>query len=492
MRRLLVFLVVLASTGGHIARAGEPPNQHDPCAKAGKDSCGTTGKGSYRTYRYGVRWFGDYRGVVDGVDGGTFCIDLRYWYPSSSFDYEARSAAGLKNRDGKAISSTSLHRMSRALWRFGRSNDPDQQAAVMLYVHTLMGDGAPGEADPKALSASSRTTFAAVQRDASLYAGPYKVRAVVPDKLVSGKAAAATVEVLSASGRRVPNVGVALAVDGGTAPATVNTGSGTAKFAVTAGDAATLSVEARASSLPADLPQLYVPTKGESARNAQRVIAPLAASPKVTVQAAVRAQPALTTAISAQTTAPGSALTDTIHVTGLGQRAATIEASLYGPFASRDAIKCDGTPVWSGTVAATGDGDYVTDAFTVPAPGYYTYHEAIAASDTIEGVETACADAAETTIAPATPRGQYDRQRGADRARRAAHGHTRGDRVGHAPGDGQCRALGAVRDAGCDRVHRHAGLVGHGRGGRRRDVHDGAVHARERGLLRLPRVDRGL
>ena len=32
--------------------------------------------------------------------------------------------------------------------RFGQSTNPDQVVAVMLYVHSLMGDGRPGELDP--------------------------------------------------------------------------------------------------------------------------------------------------------------------------------------------------------------------------------------------------------------------------------------------------------------------------------------------------------
>src|SRR3954451_19021076 len=106
VRRLIVLLLVAVGAAGGatpVASAAEPPNQHDPCSRAGRDSCGTTGKGAYRNYRYGVRWFGDYRGAVAGVSGGTFCIDLRYWYPSKAFGYEQRSAAGLRNRAGEAV-----------------------------------------------------------------------------------------------------------------------------------------------------------------------------------------------------------------------------------------------------------------------------------------------------------------------------------------------------------------------------------------------------
>jgi len=157
--RALLLALLLTFLAGGTARAAEPPDQNDPCARGGKNTCGTAGKGSYRTYKFGPRWFGDFRGAVPGVDGGTFCIDLRYWYPSRSFGYEKHSAAGLRNRDGDAISASSLRRMNYAMWRFGRSDSASQQAAVMLYVHRLMGDGAPGEVAPSALSSSSRSIF---------------------------------------------------------------------------------------------------------------------------------------------------------------------------------------------------------------------------------------------------------------------------------------------------------------------------------------------
>ena len=76
---LVLACLLLPSTQ---AWAGEPPNQNDPCSRAGKDSCGTAGVGAYKTYKYGVRWFGDYRGAIPGYRGASFCIDLRYWYPS--------------------------------------------------------------------------------------------------------------------------------------------------------------------------------------------------------------------------------------------------------------------------------------------------------------------------------------------------------------------------------------------------------------------------
>jgi LPXTG-site transpeptidase (sortase) family protein len=405
VRRLTLLLALFLLTGG-VAHAAEPPNQNDPCSKAGRNTCGTNGEGSYRNYRYGIRWFGDYRGAIDDVTGATFCIDLRFWYPSKSFGYEERSAAGLKNKDGDAVSATNLRRMNRALWRYGRSDNAAQQAAVMIYVHRLMGDGAPGEADPKALSSASQSIYSKVVSDAERFAGPYKVKATLPDKLVAGQAAELTVEVVTSGGRRVPNVDVNLSATGADGlPDSVSTGSsGVVKAPITGTDpAGGIKLTATAASLPDVLPTLYAPTKGQSVRNAQRIVRAAVAKPSAKLQAPVRAQPALATQISQQSAAIGSEITDTVKVTGLAGLTATIQAALYGPYTAREEIKCDDTPVWTGTIEATGDGDYVTAPVKLDTPGYYTYRESIAESDTIAGVQTACAEASETTIIRGAP-----------------------------------------------------------------------------------------
>ena len=283
-RFLLVTLLILFTTGSGVAAAAEPPNQNDPCSRNGRDSCGTTGKGSYRNYRYGVRWFGDYRGAVPEVSGATFCIDLRFWYPGKSFGYEERSAAGLKNKAGKAVSATSLRRMNRALWKYGRSGNATQQAAVMLYVHRLMGDGAPGEVDPSALSSTGRSVYAKVVADADRWAGPYTVNVELPATLTAGKEAEATVEVLTPDGRKVPDVDVTLTVVGAEAAKKVNTGDGTATVSVTPGGPGTVTVDARTEGLPAELPTMYVPTKGQAVRNGQRLVSALTATPRASAE----------------------------------------------------------------------------------------------------------------------------------------------------------------------------------------------------------------
>ena len=111
---------------------------------AGRNVCGTLGVGYYKQYRYGIRWFGDFRGAVPGV-AHTFCIDLGFWYPSAKYRYEAQPASTLRSRNGRPVSSEDRAKMTYAAWTFGRSTDADQQAAVMLYVHSLMHDARPGE-----------------------------------------------------------------------------------------------------------------------------------------------------------------------------------------------------------------------------------------------------------------------------------------------------------------------------------------------------------
>ena len=51
----------------------------------------------------------------------------------------------------RPVSTARQQQMAYAMWAYGRSSSPRQQAAVMLFVHGLMGDGAPGEVDPAAL-----------------------------------------------------------------------------------------------------------------------------------------------------------------------------------------------------------------------------------------------------------------------------------------------------------------------------------------------------
>ena len=144
--------------------AGEPPNQNDPCSRDGRDICGTTGVGYYETYRYGVRWFGDYRGSIPD-EKHTFCIDLRYWYPSKAYPYRELDDATLRNRDGEEVRLANRQKLAYAIWTYGRSTNENRQAAVMLYVHALMGGARPGEVDPGGVQQSRRRRLVRPDRE---------------------------------------------------------------------------------------------------------------------------------------------------------------------------------------------------------------------------------------------------------------------------------------------------------------------------------------
>ena len=88
-RRVAVLLTLcaaaLAATGTVLASA--PPNPKDPCVSGTKNICGTTGIGYYKTYRYGTRWLGDFKGAIPNTSH-TYCIDLRFWYPGPAYKYK--------------------------------------------------------------------------------------------------------------------------------------------------------------------------------------------------------------------------------------------------------------------------------------------------------------------------------------------------------------------------------------------------------------------
>lgn len=502
------------------APAAEPPNQNDPCSSVGRNTCGTTGVGSYQRYRYGIRWFGDYRGAIDGIPPA-FCIDLRFWYPAKRYNFtEIDDVSGLKNKAGQLVSNAKLSRMAYALWNYGRSTNANQQAAVMLYVHGLMGDGAPGEAAPDAIGANVESIYRRISAAADRYRGPYRVQASFAGGLRVGNAAKATVRVLSATGAPVPGVAVTLTATGASGvPARVNTGStGVATVNFTPGSAGEISLTARSEPLASTLPRVFRPTTAAAARNGQRLAtaasttvtatetgnvarsratvttqarpakllvggatrdrititglpsgrrtpvkvelhgpfrteadiactaAPAATAdievsksgtfqtgvirptkpgiytyriiiagdedftgvttpcgvPAETIR--VETQPAVRTQASTARTPVGQPISDTAVVTGLNGETSPVSISLYGPFSTREAVNCDGAPIWTGQITATGDGEYVTEQFTPTVGGYYTYRERLEANGFVRGFEGKCGEVSEGVIVTGAPR----------------------------------------------------------------------------------------
>jgi hypothetical protein len=519
--RLVAALTVLSSVLALASSspAAQPPNPNDPCVSGGRDTCGTTGVGYYKVYRYGTRWFGDYTNVVAGQKH-SFCIDLRYWYPSASDAYREQSTAtaGLRNRAGKSVPVGRQEEMAYAITNLGQSSDPNRQAAVMLFVHSLMGDAAPGEVDPTALGSAVVSQYTTIARDSARYHGPYRIVVSLPSGVV-GANVTATIRVLAASGAAVPSVGLDLTATGATGvPAHVTTNaSGVATASVTSSSVGTVQLDVKSDELASTLPRVFAATKRPAAANAQRLVVadtqtvsasatasatqakiavtttatpaqvavgqpsqdkvritgalpswkgsvqvlafgpfPTAAdakcdaapifstaydavgpigfmTPPATFTAPgfyayqeivpgdgndvglttpcgaasemvqVQAQPTLGTQVSSQVAAPGATIVDHVAVAGLSGQPVTVTASLYGPFPSAAAIVCTGTPAWTGTLSATADGTYDTAPVTIPEPGYYSYQEGIAASPLVRAVQTACADVAETTVITGAP-----------------------------------------------------------------------------------------
>jgi hypothetical protein len=105
------------------------------------------------------------------------------------------------------------------------------------------------------------------------------------------------------------------------------------------------------------------------------------------------------TVVSDAVVRPGSSISDTLRVSGLGASPATIEVRLFGPFASRGAIDCSGTPLWKGDVDVDGDGEAESPKVKLARAGFYTYRERIVATASVDATETACAEEAETALA---------------------------------------------------------------------------------------------
>jgi hypothetical protein len=503
--------------GAGTATARNPPNGNDPCSRAGRDTCGTTGIGFYDTYRYGIRWFGDYENVATG-QGRAFCIDLGYWYPSASYHYKLETSPGLHNSAGREVLLVNRQKMAYAIWAFGRSTNPDRQAAVMLYVHSLMGDAAPGEVDPSAINPTVASDYASVARDAAELHGPYRIKGSVSGPLEVGQETEGTVRVLSATGAAVPNVTLTLTAEGAAgAPRTVTTDAeGVGRITVRPTTAGAVTVTVKADGLASALPVVYRASTPQAAVNAQRLVVPTSqevsatvvghvakghltvsstAAPaqlvvghvvrdRVTIGGATsgwhgtvsvsidgpfsaesetrcgssvwhgtftangpgtyttpvatvskpgwyvfalavpgdsanvgvksscddpaerffaQTQPTLTTEVSSGQVATGSPMFDRLTVGSLGGTPVTAIVDLYGPFASDTAIACGGTPIWSGSVSVNRNGSYQTDSFTPTVPGVYSYQATIGSNALVRGSKGACGEAGETTMVPATP-----------------------------------------------------------------------------------------
>ena len=85
--------------------------------------------------------------------------------------------------------------------------------------------------------------------------------------------------------------------------------------------------------------------------------------------------------------------------TGLGKTEARIGVELFGPFATRDGIRCTGEPYWTGEIFAQGDGTLRTPPVELKQAGFYTYREHLVGAEFVQDARTACGDVAETALA---------------------------------------------------------------------------------------------
>ena len=74
----------------------------------------------------------------------------------------------------------------------------------MLYIHSLMGDARPGEADPNAIGPEVASIFRTVAAESARLHGPYRVEGSFGGPLKAGEPADATIRLVSASGAALP------------------------------------------------------------------------------------------------------------------------------------------------------------------------------------------------------------------------------------------------------------------------------------------------
>jgi hypothetical protein len=391
---VIVVCVVVLFAASSAPRAAKPPNPNDPCARSGRDICGTVGVGFYRTTRYGTRWFGDFRGAVKG-HRHAFCIDLRFWYASPSYRYREISSTVLRNRDGAIISREKQHKIAYVLWAFGRSMSPIRQAATMLYVNSLMGTARPGELDPDAMPAKVALRFRSIARAAARYHGPYRVETRVPKRLIVNHPTRATVSIRSASGHALPDATLSLSAGGATVPSRARTDGRGRAVIILRPTAVHVRLRVASRALASSRPRIFAPSTARAAPNGQRLAVP--SNEQVSARVSRLARPVVTSLVSRQIVRAGGTIFDRVRVAGLAGSTASVEVELFGPFPSRSAITCTGSPYWRSRMDATA-AELRTSPVQVARAGFYTYRQRLVGPASVAGPPTPCGVVSETTL----------------------------------------------------------------------------------------------
>ena len=92
--------------------------------------------------------------------------------PSASTGSAQVANEGFTSRGGKVVSRATQRKMAYALWNYGRSDKRPQQAAVMLYVHSLIGDARPAMVSPSRARPGSRACSPKIGTRVGAPAGP--------------------------------------------------------------------------------------------------------------------------------------------------------------------------------------------------------------------------------------------------------------------------------------------------------------------------------
>jgi hypothetical protein len=386
----LAFL--LAPSG---SRAAAPPSRDDPCAKAGRDTCNTAGTGFYRQSRYGTRWYGDYRNAVPGHPR-LFCIDLRYWYASRSYNYRPATGDVLLNRDGETVTPVRQARLAYAIARFGRTSVRARQVAVMLYVHSQMGDARPGELDPTRLGAAVATQLQTVSRETSLLHGPYRLEARLASGLTVGAPATASIRLVSSTGHPLPGVRLALTLTGADGPVQTRTNDEGAAVVPLTPRTVDVRLGVVTARLPSSKPSIFLPTHGAAAANGQRLAAP--AFVQLATTATGQASPLLNARVDRAVVRPRAPFRERIRVHGLGTTPAAVEVGLYGPFPNRSRLHCSGPARWTHTITVSGPRVLLTPPVAVTRVGFYVFRAHVVGTPAVPAVMSGCPLSSQTTL----------------------------------------------------------------------------------------------
>ncbi|WP_209325604.1 LPXTG cell wall anchor domain-containing protein [Brevibacterium renqingii] len=387
------------------------------------------GPGIWHHAKAGKTWYGSYRTFPDTW---AYCIDAGKKSPLS------------KHFPGAEAERITSPRTAWALHEYADSDSKDVQAALSAMARldrALPHDHQVPPQKPADLGekfAGAAKQHSTILAKAKKYAGPYTLdinlepvlqmpvlepyaaaeSASSPDSEKSdtdkGKIlgtptdeATLTISLTSASGAQVPDIPITLSTDGAQdSPKTLTTGDEPVTTTLQASAPGTLSVTASAKVAP-EAVRLFEPTKGT---RVQRVITPDSPA-EVTDEAALElsSQPKVTTEISDQTPAPGTAVTDEFTVSGLiGDHTVTVEHTLWQT-ATQPKLGTqndDARAIGSVTSRDVGNGTHTSGEITVPEDfrGWLYFTETIAGDKSTKEWRGIHGQPRETGFVPWTPK----------------------------------------------------------------------------------------